>query len=418
MRAVLGNKRGSAGQVLPATAILMSGLLAMTGLVLDGGMIYQVKRRMQTAADAAALGGAHELYRGNSSLVESGARADSSLNGFTHNVNSTVVTVYNPPLNGPWAGNNLFVEVIVTRVVPTTFLRVVSRQFSTVKSRAVAGLVKYTDACVIALDPDDRGALTVGGTSNLTSYCGVAVNSADSSAIETQGGGCIYSDEVGVSGGATMNGIADCILPNGASPGMPPMLDPLAYMQAQAPAKPLIPLGNNFKISGGTAVILPGLYTGGIEITGGNVTFLPGVYYLDGGGLKITGSPIVRGDGVTFYNTKTGGGQWGQFDLEGTGQMDFKAPNSGPYEGMLFWTDPACPNIPSNYSTITGTSDSRFEGVIYVPSTRVNYSGTSTSADWTMLVANTINIVGTTNVTGDFAASNTSPPTRKATLVE
>src|SRR5688572_11367849 len=105
-------------------AIFASGIVALTGLVLDGGMIYQVKRRMETAAVAAAMGGAHEVFRGNASLVVTGAQADSSLNGFTNSVNSTTVTVNNPPVSGPRAGNSLFVEVIISRDVPTTFLRV------------------------------------------------------------------------------------------------------------------------------------------------------------------------------------------------------------------------------------------------------------------------------------------------------
>ncbi len=415
MRRLPGKKRGRSGQILPVAAILMSGMVALTGLVLDGGMIYQVKRRMQTAADAAAMGGAQELLRGNTSLVVAAARGDSSLNGFTDSVNSTTVTVNNPPLNGPRAGNSLFVEVILSRPVPTTFLRVVNRQFSTVKSRAVAGLMNYADGCVIALDPDDRGALTVAGTSTLTSGCGVMVNSIDDRALTVNGGGCIYADEVGVSGGWTANGSANCIQPNAPVVDTPPALDPLAYMQP--PPRPLLPTGLNFKITGGAVVVLPGLYIGGIEITGGDVTFLPGVYHLDGGGLKISGTPTVRGEGVLFYNTNTLGGQWGQFDITGGGVMDFSAPNSGPYEGMLFWNDRNAPNTNPG-STIAGNSSSRFEGAMYFPSTHVNYAGTSTAAAWNMIIANTISIVGTTTVTGNYSASTIRPPTRRATLVE
>jgi len=245
----------------------------------------------------------------------------------------------------------------------------------------------------------------------------VAVNSTDDAAINTEGGGCIYSDEVGVSGSAVMNGIANCILPNGAEGGMPPTLDPLAYMNSQPPPRPLLPIGLNFRMSSGTAVMLPGLYDGGIDISGGDVTLLPGVYYLDGGGLSIMGSANVRGNGVLFYNTKTGGGQWGRFNITGTGTIDLTAPDSGPYEGMLFWNDPNAPNRNPD-SNITGTSTSRFEGAMYFPSTQINYSGTSTAADWTMIVGNTISIVGTTTVTGDYNASTISPPTRRATLVE
>ncbi|HEY7616203.1 MAG TPA: pilus assembly protein TadG-related protein, partial [Terriglobales bacterium] len=35
------------------------------GLVFDGGMLYYEKRRMQSAADAGAMGGAWEIVRGH-----------------------------------------------------------------------------------------------------------------------------------------------------------------------------------------------------------------------------------------------------------------------------------------------------------------------------------------------------------------
>jgi len=185
----------------------------------------------------------------------------------------------------------------------------------------------------------------------------------------------------------------------------------------QPPPRPLLPIGLNFKITGGTPVVPPGLYIGGIEITGGDVTFLPGVYYLDGGGLKISGGPTVRGEGVLFYNTNTLGAAWGQFNITGSGVMDFTAPDSGPYEGMLFWNDCNAPSA-NPQSTIAGNSSSRFEGAMYFPSSTLNYAGTSTAAAWNMIVANTISIVGNTEVTGNYSASTILPPTRRATLVE
>jgi hypothetical protein len=169
-------------------------------------------------------------------------------------------------------------------------------------------------------------------------------------------------------------------------------------------------------MSGGTATLSPGLYLGGIEITGGTVTFSPGVYYLDGGGLKITGNAVASGEGVTFYNTRTTG-NWGDFDIAGTVQANFSAPDSGPYEGMLFWNDPNAPNRNPG-SVIAGTSTSRFEGAMYFPSTHVTWAGTSDAANWNMIVANTIKVAGTSLVTGNFSASTIAPPTRKATLVE
>jgi hypothetical protein len=54
-------REGQAGQTLALVAVLLVGLIAMLGLVLDGGNLYLHRRRMQNAADAGALAGAREM---------------------------------------------------------------------------------------------------------------------------------------------------------------------------------------------------------------------------------------------------------------------------------------------------------------------------------------------------------------------
>ena len=52
---------GETGQSMVLIALLMVGLIAMLGLVIDGGNAYVQRRRMQNAADAAALAGTRTL---------------------------------------------------------------------------------------------------------------------------------------------------------------------------------------------------------------------------------------------------------------------------------------------------------------------------------------------------------------------
>jgi hypothetical protein len=240
------------------------------------------------------------------------------------------------------------------------------------------------------------------------------VNSSDSRAIEVDGGGCIYSNAVGVSGGWNNNGSANCINPP-PDTDLPPALDPLAYLPT--PPIPSKETAKNLKITGGVATLNPGLYTGGIEISGGTVTFNPGIYILDGGGLKISGNPIVTGTGVMFYNTRIGGGSWGDFDIAGTAKVNFTAPDSGTYEGMLFWNDKNAP-AKNPQSVINGTSDSQFLGALYFPSSTVTWAGTNATTSWTQIIANTITITGNAVVNGGYSSTTVQPPTRLATLVE
>jgi hypothetical protein len=58
-----GHLRREEGQVLVQTTMMLMGLLAFIAIAIDAGNIYAERRRMQNAADAAALAGAYELCR-------------------------------------------------------------------------------------------------------------------------------------------------------------------------------------------------------------------------------------------------------------------------------------------------------------------------------------------------------------------
>lgn len=429
-----GTGRARRGQIMVLFAMMVPTVLAFMGLSLDVGRYYHIKRRMQTAADAGAMGGAHELWRRNFDLITPAAKGDSGLNGFKDGSNSVTVIVNRPPATGARAGDASFVEVIVEQPVPSIMLRYFGPESATVRARGVAGMVAWGDGCVLALDPLRKGALTVAGTATLTSSCGVMVNSIDDRALTVNGGGCIYAtggSGIGVTGSYISNGSANCTYPPPTA-DTPPALNPLAYM-----AKPVALAGtptfnNKTLTSGGSRTdepfieLLPGIYTGGIKIAGANVTFLPGTYIMDGGGFEVTGNSIINGDGVTFFSTKfaSGGGggggaplQCGEIHIGGDVTATLSAPSEGPYAGMLFWMDNNCP-YKTPGSEIVGTSASKLVGALYFPTTPLKYAGTSQSDGWTIIVAQTIDIVGTSDVNNDYAGSTVPVPLRKVTLVE
>ena len=88
-------RRDESGVLLIITALLLPILLAILGLSLDVGIIYDDKRRQQNAADSGAMGGAHELWRGNTDKVQSSAKDDTKRNGFDDNDSDVTVTVTN-----------------------------------------------------------------------------------------------------------------------------------------------------------------------------------------------------------------------------------------------------------------------------------------------------------------------------------
>src|SRR5690606_13922577 len=135
----------------------------------------------------------------------------SKLIGFDDDASALTVTVNRPPSTGPNSGNNNAVEVIIDRAIATTFLEVVMRQSSTVRARAVAGVVDELDpVCILALNDSAAGAITVSGTADINAPdCTIAARSNSPSAITTNGGVSLNAGAIGYgnyNGGFTQNG--------------------------------------------------------------------------------------------------------------------------------------------------------------------------------------------------------------------
>lgn len=363
---------------------MMAGIL---GLVLDGGRIYLEKRRAQAAADAGAAGAVQEMRRGlrdYAANVRPAAVNDTGLMDYT-DVNATI-TVNNPPLSGSSAGNSDFVEVIVAKTVPTTFMRMFGPSLSTVRARAVAGLQRNGDACVIALDPTASSAIWANGNPTLSAACGIIANSTASNALRSGSNGMITGTYIGATGNYSGAGFSPT-----PQTGVLPVIDP--FLNIPAPAIP----SNGYTTGGGSGVThyWPGYYANEIKISTGTVVFEPGLYVLNRG-MKITGG-TVTGEDVTFYNINANGNSY--VDIGGNAVVNLSAPDDDPdydYYGILFMG-------PRNGSTgnpgnkiARGNSGSSFTGALYFPSEHLDWAGNpSSTISWGMVVAATINISGT-----------------------
>lgn len=79
-------KNGERGAVTVIIAVTLGALLAIAALAIDAGMLYQERRQLQTAVDAAALAAAQEVAEGRASTAEAIAReyvAGNSESGIT-----------------------------------------------------------------------------------------------------------------------------------------------------------------------------------------------------------------------------------------------------------------------------------------------------------------------------------------------
>ena len=273
-----------------------------------------------------------------------------------------------------------FVEVIVSRPRPTWFIKMFGVSSATVRARAVAGLVDAA-GCVYALNRDtsnSNNGIFANGTTNSTFGCGVFSNAN----LRTVGGGCIVAPTATYSGTYSNSSSSDPNCgPDAVSQGIP-SADPLAGRFTIPATSPCT--YTKFKKTSGPAVILtPGVYCDGIDIGGSipSATFTAGTYVIVGGGLKLGSGTSATGTGVTFFITYPGT-QMTKYEgltINTSGRVSFSAPTSGTYKGLLFYQDPRVLWRSNNGSQITAGSTSVFQGILYFPTTDIDYAGNSSS---------------------------------------
>ncbi len=393
----------SRGFVLVTMMVSTVALLTVVGLAIDTGHLQLVKIRMQTAADAAALGAVQARRAAAGADVVSSARADAGMNGFIHGLNSVTVSVNSPPSSGFYTGDSTAVEVVIRQSPRTYFMSLAGFTSMNVTARAVARRGPAS-SCIYVLDPSIRDAMTASGGAIVQIDCAAYVNSSHNTALSASGGARIVADGVKVVGGysATGGGVISP-LPTVHVPVEP---DPLAHVTA--PAVGSCTQNDLHLTSGQVLTISPGVYCGGIQVSGGSqLTLNPGTYILLGGGLDISGGSTLTGSGVTFYNTYGPGRAYGPISLSGGCAVRLKAPTEGPLAAILFFQDRSVVGGGSN--NITGGASSLFDGALYFPTTDLSYSG-GTGTDYTFIVAKTLTFTGGTTVNSDYSSLPAGPP--------
>lgn len=181
--------RNESGQTLIFTAFLMCVLFGFMAMAIDIGVLFRAQRKVQTAADAAAIAGALEYYYHGYTNAPTVARTAAGNNGITDTTNQ--VTVNHPPANG-WHTSSGYLEVIIKQPNPTVFMAAFGgllpggpSNFTSmnVSARAVAGIVPG-QSCVYVTDPTASGALSLKGGATVSSpNCSITVDSSSSSAL-------------------------------------------------------------------------------------------------------------------------------------------------------------------------------------------------------------------------------------------
>ncbi len=112
------------GQALILIAFAAIALFAITGLAIDGSAKFSDRRHAQNAADAAVLAGSLAQLRGDPNW-ELKALDQALVNGYDDNHVTNEVEVHTcddvDASCGPYAGDPVYVQVIITSHINTTF---------------------------------------------------------------------------------------------------------------------------------------------------------------------------------------------------------------------------------------------------------------------------------------------------------
>jgi len=400
-------QRSDRGQALVLVALGMVVLLGFIGMATDVGTLRYEKRLLQTVADSAAIGGASEINYGD---VTTGAQAAAVQNGFTTGANGATLTVNNPPLSGPHAGNAAYVEVLATQVNSTYFMKIFGVNTSTVQARAVAYL-GTGPACIYALS----------GTTNIQASCGLIDDSSASQALLNNGSGELTSRSIGVVGGYLNNG-SGSISPTPQT-GIVPQTDPLAYLSPPSTSacngvvkivttsQTVTPDGNCYDLTiddSPTVTLDPGPYQQIVTNGTPNVTFNPGLYTIQGGSFTINGGATVTSTAATFYITA------GTVTVNGGNPVQMTAPITGSYAGVLFFQSQG----DSSAAAVNGDNTTTLTGALYFPSAQLTINGGNSAAAYGILVADTIVFNGSDSFNDDYSSLAGGSPIKAAMLVE
>ena len=408
---ILKDESGQAA-ILVATflAVLALGFMA---LALDGGYFFRQKRMVQAAADAAAIAAAEEASAGDTTNMQSVANAIAQMNGFstTAATNPATVKINNPPVYGQYAGTSGYVEVVVSKPVPTLLLGAFNHNITsmTVTGRAVAGGGQSAPTCICLESPSGMGLNMSNDAQLNATNCGITVDSNSSNAVGVVGSASISALSLGtvstnwdnssnINNAGTISsttkvvtGVAACS-PTITAPTLPPGITCYANPVAGWTA------ANNYTgvytlpISGETATSGTICYTSMNTSNAASVTFTPGyTYYIQGGFTTGRGAPVTS-TGAEFYIG-------GTVNIANGVTANMSAPTVNGAPGTLFY-------VAGNTVTIQGGSNSNFSGLIYAPNAAVtlnNGTGTTTNTDFvaqslTMAGGASLNSYATTNL--------------------
>jgi hypothetical protein len=404
-----GSERGS---VAITVALTMTVLLGFAALVVDVGLNWAARTSAQSAADAAALGGASRLLADGPAaalltvedLLTDNLPNLSLLSGWATDgleANGEVVCWTlpgGPP--GPGAdcpaGSNALQVITPPVEVHYAFAPVLGKSSNSIKATAAAGAGPAApNNCVLCLlaPGGPRGLQVLGSGGVDVTGGGIVVNSDHPLALVLAGSGDISANQIRVVGGVRDTGGGQLLPP--AEVGGPPVPDPLEGLPTpdELPTPPVVRDTSPQTITTDTT-LQPGIYNTVTVQSNATLTLQAGVYVftgLDGLTVEDTARVVNLGDGVTIYLACDSypapcSGAGARFRLRDAGQFLASPPSVGEYAGLSIFADRG------NTRTLRlqSSKDLNLGGALYGPSTQVRMESTGDLSVNSMLVVDSL----------------------------
>jgi len=449
--------RDEAGQTLVFTALLMCCLMGFMALAIDMGVLFRTQRRLQVAADSAAVAAAladHYVMTVTGcgtgvSSIDCAAYKAANDNGVT---NTGSITVNNPPSYGSHSGTE-YIEVIIGQSNPTFFMATFNALMPggssnsssmTVGARAVAGIVP-SQLCAYALSKTAEGAVEVQGSAQIdTPGCVLQIDSNNAAALCTTGGASV-NDAAGIRivGAQSPSGPCNGTQTN-TSTGANYVGDPFAGL----PSPTCIP-GTNVSTAttiNSTTTLPSQVQPVGSGSSGATVTCFSNAATIAGG----TTLGTAGGNQIFVFENglDMGGSGSGQITINGTimiqngnytqenTALTIDAPTSGTYNAIAIWVPASNTSVScdSSISSFKGDSapggaclqiqfgsggTSSLDGMIYAPGAQLYLQDHGGAALVTTVIANEIfDKASTFTITNYNVVHGATSPLTNVALVE
>ena len=361
------------GNVAVTFTLALIPVVGLVGAAVDYSRANSVKSRLQAATDSAALFAATASVTSDNARVTAGVNAFNAEYGTQFGAASPTVTIANGALT-----------VTATTSVPTTLLASIGFRNLAVSATSTANIGGGATACVLALQTSNDGIFVHGG-STLNANCGLFANSTSTNAIDFDGDDVTSAASICMVGSYVKDSSARVTpAPQTRCPAMP---DPLASLPAPSNAGASCTY-NNFEVNG-TGTLNPGVYCGGINIgSSARATFNPGVYIIRDGQFNIGSSAQATGQAVMLYLT----GSNANLDQGSSSYMNFTAPTSGTYKGIVFFQSRTANTSENRFG---GSSTTIVQGAVYFPNgtAEINCSGSvMANGDYTIWIVKRLQI--------------------------